>query len=489
MSRNTLDRALRTLAILACVVMVGLATFVPLHTNDFWLQAKVGQLIVEEGRIPHTLLFPFTWAANERFNVHEALPSVVFYLLDHWLGYDHLLFVKGALGLLLLGLLSHACWRLSGRPALALALAAMGMACMNYRFVMRPELFALFTMLGTLVLCTRVRDGAPRAWLAWTLPMQLVWANSHGSFILGPGVAFLFAAGEAIDGFRRGGLRTGWQAGWPFAALGAVLLAVSIANPLGVDLLLFPFQLSGSGVVERFIFEWRSPFSPPFPGEPGFWLVLATALAGLVVAAWRWRALRASDAILLLVFTVMAGLRVRHGVWLGLVVPVVAAGLLRRPAGGPDPSERGLLATVLAVCAGGIALLLQFGNAYYAFPYFTPSNNMTEQMREQLASPQVKGNVFVSMELGAELIYRAWPRLKPSFDSRVDSYGDGYVLMYLEMMSHEEKLKPFLDEFDVRYMLLLRRDFEPNVSRFEGLRQAGWRIQFADHKMVLLRLP
>ncbi|HWH81920.1 MAG TPA: hypothetical protein VNU71_06765, partial [Burkholderiaceae bacterium] len=59
------------LAAAAMTVLIGLLTFSPPATNDFWLQAKIGELIVDTGAIPHTVLFPFTWARDYPFNAHE----------------------------------------------------------------------------------------------------------------------------------------------------------------------------------------------------------------------------------------------------------------------------------------------------------------------------------------------------------------------------------------------------------------------------------
>jgi hypothetical protein len=88
--------------------------------------------------------------------------------------------------------------------------------------------------------------------------------------------------------------------------------------------------------------------------------------------------------------------------------------------------------------------------------------------------------------LGSELIYRAWPRLKPSIDSRIDSYGDDYLLDQHRMLTDEQHLSAFIDRYDVRYMLLLWRDFE-SVKDMPLLRQTGWKMRYADHKMVLLQ--
>ena len=105
-------------------------------------------------------------------------------------------------------------------------------------------------------------------------------------------------------------------------------------------------------------------------------------------------------------------------------------------------------------------------------------------MIARLSRQEMRGNVFNSYELGAELIYRTYPRLRPSMDSRIDSYGDRYFLLQEQLLGDEPLLKEFISDFDVRYMLLSWRDFN-RIKGMTSLRE-GWRMQFADHKAVLL---
>ena len=95
------------------------------------------------------------------------------------------------------------------------------------------------------------------------------------------------------------------------------------------------------------------------------------------------------------------------------------------------------------------------------------------------------GNVLNSYELGGELIYRDWPRLKPSIDSRVDSYGDDYLLFSIQLLQDEKLLDLFLEGNRVSYMLLLRRDFELAIRRMPSIR-ANWHIRLTDGDIFLL---
>lgn len=486
-----LDAALRIAAVVSVLALMVVLTFVPPSANDFWLQARIGQLIVETGEIPRTVLFAFTEARNNFFNVHEWLPSVAFHLFDKALGYDRLVFVQGLFGLAVFGLSTSLAWRLTQSLGASLLLGAGAVIVANYRYHLRPELFALVLLL--LLLHVLVGYQVHRRWkrLLWAAPIAVVWANSHGSFLLGPIVAGLFATGEAAQAAlestatrRRRRLLEGARAGAPYAAVAVAMALVSIANPLGVSLLHFALTLSTSEVTKAYINEWNPTLTKSFvlTAPFGYFAAMLLATVALVVAGRR--RVRFADILLLLAFGGLAFQRTRFVALFGFVAIVVCGHAIGTAMRQPS-TERWLLAvaTGLAIC--GLALAAKFGNAYGAYPFFAASHGFTEPMVQRLAEPQTRGNVFNSYELGAELIYRAWPRLKPSLDSRIDSYGDQYFLAQHRMLFDEALLRQFLADYDVRYMLLLWRDVE-FIKKMEALRRDGWRLAFGDHKMVLL---
>ncbi|HSW20607.1 MAG TPA: hypothetical protein VLJ86_25515 [Ramlibacter sp.] len=486
----SIDGALRAIAIALSIAMVAQLTFVPLSQNDFWLQSAIGRLIMQTGQIPGTVLFPFTWARDFPFNAHEWLPSIAFHWLHETLGYDHLLFVQGALGLGLFALSVALAFRVGARLGVALACGAIAMLVANYRHYLRPELVVLLLFVAQFHVLALYRQRRRWPVLLLSVPLAVLWANSHGSFLLGPIVAAIFAVGEGIEAWRhaprlttRERWRHGVAGGAPYALAAAAMLAASMLNPLGAELLRFALTLSASEVTKTFVREWNPTFSPVFIGEPGFFIFLGAAAASLATMALSWRRLTATDVLLLAAFLVLACLRMRYVVWFGFVALMVCARLL-----GAVPwrawFERAALGVSLAISVAGLALSFEHGNAYGAYPYMAASSAFTLPMIEQLSRDDVKGNVLNSYELGAELIYRYHPKLQPSIDSRIDSYGDHYFLLHQKLLRDESLLLEFVDDFDVRYMLLMWRDFE--ALRAMGRLRQSWVIQFADQKAVLL---
>jgi hypothetical protein len=193
---------------------------------------------------------------------------------------------------------------------------------------------------------------------------------------------------------------------------------------------------------------------------------------------------RATELLLLAAFAWLSVDRNRYIVFFALAALYGLACL----AGPLAPAGRRAWAAVLALCVAGAGLLFQYGNMAHAYPYSTPSPNFTPPRVEHIEEHRLRGNVVNSYELGAELIHRYYPRLRPSIDSRIDSYGEMYFVLHQDLWRNEAAMLEFIDRYDVRHMLLLHRDFA-QVRSMNGLLARGWRVRFADQKMALLGRP
>jgi hypothetical protein len=491
---NSVSNGASVMPAIAAVMLVAwmlLLNTVPLASNDLWLQLKIGQMTLESGSIPQTVLFPFTAVRDNVFTAHEWLPSIVFFELSRVRGVDRLMFVQGAIGLLQFGLSYVLARRLSGSVGCGLLMAALAMATANYRYVLRPEIFALLLLVSLLIVLTRYREDQRATVLVWTVPLALVWANCHGSFLLGPVIAAVFALGEGAQAALQARsialparLKQGLRVGAPYAFVVAAMLLASVVNPRGPNLLRFAFDVQASAAMQTLIKEWLPTFHPLFMIEPAFWIFVLVGLMSLAVIVALWRQLTVTDALLFLLFAGLALQRNRHIVWFGFVALAVCAHLVGRAHAARD-RETPLQGAALALAVLGITLCMVFGNARGAFPFGSPSQNFSEAMITELAKPELSGNIYNSYELGSELIYRDWPRLKPVIDSRIDSYGDDYFLFTRQLLVNEHLMTMFLSEYGVNDMLLLRRDFDNRVKQMPGLAKA-WHVRLADGRMLLL---
>ncbi len=481
----------RLLLVVGAIVLVALLTFIPLSSNDFWLHVTIGEMIWRDGAIPKTALFPFTEAKDYPFIAHEWLPSVLFYLLNEWLGYDHLLFIKGALGLALLALCYRLARRLTDDTVIAIVLALTAMVVANYRHFLRPETLAMLFLVVQLNVLVEYELTGRRRVLAWLVPLGVVWANCHASFPIALVILVLFGAGTAIDRWRvvrsspGGGARAMGAAAAPYLAAAAAMALAMLINPYGWRLYAFAWNIAQWQVLSEFIIEWRPTFAEPFVGRRAFWAYVVYMAAGLVLGIACRRRLAATPVLLFVLFALLATQRQRYVAlfaYVGLYCFARTIDHVRLRA-----NVRRLLAPAgAAASALAIAAVFRYGNMYGAWPHAVASDNFSPLMSEYIQERHLEGNVWNSYTLGAQLIHDFYPRLKPLIDSRIDVYGEPYFLYTVHMGVNEQALLDFVERYHVRYFLLTWGEFNYRIGTMPRLRESGWRMLFADHKAVLL---
>jgi hypothetical protein len=121
----------------------------------------------------------------------------------------------------------------------------------------RPEDLSYLFFATLLLLFTLARGRT--AWLIAVPPLLLIWANIHGSFLLGLGMITLELVWSVLPPLR-GRLRVSRPL--PVKAVGVTLLASlggTFVNPHGPGLLTYAVKVSESPVLTSLIAEWQSP--------------------------------------------------------------------------------------------------------------------------------------------------------------------------------------------------------------------------------------
>ena len=329
------DQAGLILALL--LTLAGLAYFWTPTDPDVWWHLQNGRLVWTLGHVPMSDLYSYT-VPGTRWIMQQWLLEAAMYAIEQTLGYwaNVLLFALVTIsvyGLLFRVLRAEG----AGRP---LAAAVLGAALVldAPTWGVRPQVWTtLFTLIFLAVLLRYHRVGPDRR--LWLLPpLMLLWANIHAGFTVGILVLGAALAGETINrlfGWSRLPLR-------PLLLVTLACAAVSLLNPNGLDLWLYPLTyLGGPGGNPslRYVQEWQPPNLRALAALP-----LLTSLIGLLVLNVVRRANRApvpdekgggparfhaSNAMLLLVlggFTLMALQAGRFLPLYGLIWAVAIAG-------------------------------------------------------------------------------------------------------------------------------------------------------------------
>lgn len=480
---------LRIFATVAFAICVLYACTVRLSGVDFWLQAKIGELIVQSHAIPQTLLFPFTEIVTEKFNAHEWLMSVLFYLSLSTLGEDGMPFLIGALGLALFASMARLTYiRTNGNYAFALLGGFVSVLVENYRHVLRPELPSLVLMALLLIQMERFRSRPNFASTWWSAFIIVIWANSHGSFILGPMIVGMYSSGLYIDAVRASQFKTlaPNRTVIQFAGLTMLSGIACLVNPYAWELVQFVFSFSVTSDASKSLTEWLPTFDPRMFAVRGFWIALGVWTVMAVAVVYGRKRLSAIEWLMFFAFSYLAYKAIRFPVYIGMVAAYIIPACLP-PSWLNKTHEPRLLYASILISLVTIFGVYQYGNAGRNSIYTDlDSTKFTIPMVNVLSDPSLQGNVLNSMELGAELIYRSYPRLRPSLDCRLDSYGFEYSNFNGALFNNDALLNEFVLRYDVRYLLMSANVFE-NFQKLSNWKGGKWRLYFGDHRAVLLQ--
>lgn len=432
---------------LVCAMGLGLAD------QDVYLHIAVGRWIIAHGYVPSHDPFSFTrtgapWVAQEWAS---ELLSVLVYRLAGWSG---LVFLGAAsFGATLAYLTRFLVKRME--PLHALLLAFLAASMMLPYLVDRPhELVWPLTVIwiGGLVQASEERR-APRWWL---LAVMLLWANMHGSFILGLVLMFPIAL-DALQRQDKPWRKVAKQ--WLPFCLSAV--AVTLLNPRGYRLLLFPFQLLGIKEIMTVFKDWLPPDLQHL-GPLHIWLiaVVGAAFAGRV----RLSLVRAGMVLALLYIALE---HFRNVALLGMISPLLLASPVaehaRRTArAGKDNGALDLWFALLARPSRSATLWIAGPIACIAAMV---ALNLRHVQPPGIIAPRAALNAVISrvpvprifndVNFGDYLIFRGVPVF---VDARADVYGQKFLKQTFDSMSLAPggDLQELLRKYKINAILLGR---------------------------------
>ena len=311
---------------------------------DSWLTLVSGREIAEHG-LPHTEVLT-TIPAGRTWTDQQWLAQLIYYGLFRvgGLGLDllfHALMVTAALAITMIASRARGA---SSRMTLAAAVVCLAVAPWSWQ--LRAQSIALPLFALTLALVATDKPLLERRTLL-VFPTLVLWANVHGSVLLGAMLVSLAAVFALIAARTRPTRITVWR---PLAYLVLPWLCV-FASPYGTGLVDYYRLLLVDSPVSRYITEWQAPRPHGY-----FIIFFVVAAATIAIAAWQRRRLSVYD-LTVLALTLAGGLRsVRAVVWfslaLAMLLPLALDGIAR--PGLTAPVHRRLA----AVLTGSLAVLL-----------------------------------------------------------------------------------------------------------------------------------
>jgi hypothetical protein len=313
---------------------------------DGWLTLVSGRWIVQHGLPAHD---PLTvWASGRRWVDQQWLAQIAFYAIWKVGGIKLVMLIHTLLattGIVIAALIARA----RGATARSVTWVALPVAFAYYPVasVMRAQslAFPLFAIVLWLLLSDQ-RQPSRRIFL--TLPLLALWANLHGSVLVGAGLVSLAGLLEIVKQRR------------PTARNLILLLApwaCVFASPYALHLPAYYEKILVGGDFKQLVTEW-APTTLSARTAPIYILVLG----GMWLLGRAGRHLPIWDQLALVLTAIFAFEAIRNTAWFGLVALAVLPQLIdriRRPATEPARLNRILSVTVLAslaICVIAVAM-------------------------------------------------------------------------------------------------------------------------------------
>jgi hypothetical protein len=319
-----------SLTLLAVYLCTTLALLPELLVQDSWLTLLSGREVVENGLPREDTLT--VWTGGREWIDQQWLAQAVAYGL--WLAGGVELLGLAHVSVLMLTLVGGiaAARNLGGSRRSVTLVAAATLLAAPWSLQVRSQTVALPLFVAVLwLLASDSRVPSRRVYLV--LPLLALWANVHGTVVLGSLLVALRALTIAFAGLRSGERTRSWL---PKAAvLGTAPFVCCIASPYGLDLLGYYRSLFLNPMLKSFVVEWQA--STPSALTAVFYCLAFGAV--WLLARHRSR-LTGFEALSLLAVTASGLLAIRSIVWFALAALVLLPRLVdgeqwlreRRPA-------------------------------------------------------------------------------------------------------------------------------------------------------------
>ena len=475
--------------VLMCVVFLSVSLY-PLHHTDLWGHMAIGRWMSESPTDASPLLVD---DANDSINT-AWLSQWTLYKWHAMTGIEGLQLAHVLLATLAVGLVVWATRRRGVSMAIAIAAGAgTYLISLPVMGVIRPQLFG-FAAMPLVLMGIAELDARRKHPLVWLPLVMIVWANFHGSFVVGLAVLGCFAIGRTWEGSRKCAdrLRT-FRADHAGTAWLAVVLATAACcvHPEGSALLWRAVSFGTSSNLAD-ISEWQPLTIKSLSGVLFFGSLLITA----VLLRLSPRTIRLYEALLLIGLAIGTLMAIRMLAWWAIVWPWVVAPhveaiLHTRRTTDTNSATPMPLYTLMA--SGIVLLTLVWSPPTYALVVSQPraeTDVLTDEtpiyLADEMARRGYSGRTFMPAEWADYVVFKTEGRITPLVHSHVHLVSSGVMRDYRAIMSgHADWLK-ILDHHNTRYFVI--RDLHKYTLARQVLDHPRVRTRYVDQQGAVLEI-
>jgi hypothetical protein len=453
-----------------------------LGDGDSGYHIRTGQVILATWNIPRKDIYSFH-TPPLKWTAHEWLAELIMALVHKTFGLTGVVLSFSVLLAATHWLLYRTLRSRSDDIILCTLVTLLATAASSSHWLARPHVFSLFLTL----LWYRRLDGfqyRDEGTLYWLPVLMLCWVNLHGGFVIGLILLGLYIIGNVLGSIGATPTQSHRARQKAKTLLFWLLIttAVCCANPIGYEILFFPFRITS----DRFLMDRVAEFlSPNFHDVLPFKYMFLVMIGLLAVSR---SVLNLTEVALITLFSYMSLYSVRH---VSLYAIMAAPILLRL---GQDTVRR-MPAQILrfyrqrvdhlnaieskisgtlwpSVVVALIVFLSLTGRLRYDFN----ADVFPVAAVEFLKKEPITGRMFNNDEFGDYMIFAAWPEYRVFMDGRSDMYGEKFGNAYLKVANALPGWKDVLTKFDVSWLIFDTRS--PISSAL--VEQTDWQAIYSD---------
>lgn len=455
-----------------------------LNDGDTGYHIRAGEYILNTLSFPRYDMFsylspPLPWTA------HEWLSEIIMAVVHRNFGMTGLVIFFAFLISFAFFLLFKIIRSNKSNIVTAIFIVLFAAAASQMHWLARPHIFSMILMIVWYYILD-LYHYQDRNYLYLFPLIMIVWVNLHGGFMGGFMLIGIYLLGSFVGYlFPKGNDKAVHLKRCKIIALTTVAcLAVSLVNPYGFHILLFPFKLTSAKYLMDFVSEFVSPnFHATYAKTFEFLLLFSIALLGRSKLR-----LNIIETVLLLLFTHMSLYSARY-------IPlfaIIAAPILVRQLQTIEEQSGGKFAAFIGKRATNIAAIDASATGYF-WPLLsvimvislassgTIEFKFDEKIKpvaavEFLKKEKIAGHMFNNDEFGDYIIYSAYPLYKVFIDGRLDMYGEKNVKEYRKVINFEQGWEKILDKYTISWIIY---EADSPLSRFLFMHKE-WKLIYAD---------
>lgn len=252
---------------------------------DLWWQLATGNYILENGSVPSSDVFSYTYTGSPWINIKWGF-EVLMALVAKISGPDFIMIIQVAVTLMII-LLSGKLIRFKNKDLIAQSGITNGTAfitmlilvTISFRISGRPEMFSHLLSLAFIYLIQRYKN-QPKLLIIIPL-LQILWTNMHEAFGMGIVISAIYTVGAWVE-YLLAGKAPGKTKPLYLSAAWVLSVAGIIINPYGWKMYRQPFEIFGQLGANKFTTE-LADYTSYLYWQWSAWVTLVCLLAVLLL--------------------------------------------------------------------------------------------------------------------------------------------------------------------------------------------------------------